>query len=340
MLINNNTLKTTRERVRNTLNFKKCADRLPMVEWVSWWKPTVERWRKEGLNPALNGDEINDEFGLDKIMFIGAWPVSEECPRPTVEGGSIVTDLASYEKIKKYLFTEKSIEQAVETAKNLKDYHEKGEAAVRFWMDGCFWFPRSLLGIEGHLFAFYDQAELLHRMNEDLTRFNIKVFERVSEVLIPEFVALAEDMSYNHGPMLSYELFKEFLLPYYRRLVEAIKPTGCKILVDSDGDVTEMISWILEAGIDGIYPHERQAGVDIVKIREQYPELIMMGGFDKMVMDKGEEAIRAEFERIFPVMKSGGFIPSVDHQTPPNVSLDDYRLYLKLFKEYCTKAVK
>jgi hypothetical protein len=33
-------------------------------------------------------------------------------------------------------------------------------------------------------------------------------------------------------------------------------------------------------------------------------------------------------------MKSGGFIPSVDHQTPPGVSLGQYRVYLGLLEEY------
>jgi uroporphyrinogen-III decarboxylase len=105
-------------------------------------------------------------------------------------------------------------------------------------------------------------------------------------------------------------------------------------MIDTDGDLTSMIPWLLETGADGIYPMERQAGVDINDIRRQYPKLLMLGGFDKMVMAKGEAAIRAEFERIMPVMKSGGFIPSVDHQTPPGVSLEDYRLYRRLFEEY------
>jgi len=39
----------------------------------------------------------------------------------------------------------------------------------------------------------------------------------------------------------------------------------------------------------------------------------------------GEAAIRAEFEWLVPLMKTGGFIPSVDHQTPPGVSLEQYR---------------
>jgi hypothetical protein len=44
--------------------------------------------------------------------------------------------------------------------------------------------------------------------------------------------------------------------------------------------------------------------------------------------------MRAEFERLKPLMKTGGFIPSVDHQTPPAVSLEEYRLYLRLLREY------
>ena len=44
--------------------------------------------------------------------------------------------------------------------------------------------------------------------------------------------------------------------------------------------------------------------------------------------------MRAEFERLVPLMKTGGFIPSVDHQTPPGVSLEQYRCYLRLLDEY------
>jgi hypothetical protein len=60
----------------------------------------------------------------------------------------------------------------------------------------------------------------------------------------------------------------------------------------------------------------------------------MIGHYDKMVMTRGEEAIHQEFERLLPLMRSGGFIPSVDHQTPPGVSLEQYRVYLRLLNEY------
>jgi hypothetical protein len=60
----------------------------------------------------------------------------------------------------------------------------------------------------------------------------------------------------------------------------------------------------------------------------------MIGHFDKMVMPRGETAMRAEFDRLTPLVRMGGFIPSVDHQTPPGVSLEQYRIYLRLLGEY------
>ena len=79
-------------------------------------------------------------------------------------------------------------------------------------------------------------------------------------------------------------------------------------------------------------PLERQAGVDGATLRHQFPTL-MIGHFNKMVMNQGEDAIAGEFERLVPLMQTGGFIPSVDHQTPPGVSLEQYRIYLRHLRD-------
>ena len=56
-------------------------------------------------------------------------------------------------------------------------------------------------------------------------------------------------------------------------------------------------------------------------------------------MPKGEKAMRQECERLLPVMRQGGFNPSVDHQTPPGVSLENCRIYLCLLREYAEKKL-
>jgi len=209
-----------------------------------------------------------------------------------------------------------------------------GEAVVWVTLEGHFWFPRTLMGFTKVSLAFYDQPELIHRINQDLTEFNLRIVSQVAQVCVPTLVTIAEDMSYNHGPMISERVFDEFIAPYYRRLVPRLKELGAMVLVDTDGDVTKMVPWLLREGIDGVLPLERQAGVEGMILRHCFPSLCMVGHYKKMVMNQGEAAIRDEFERLVPLMKSGRFIPSVDHQTPPGVSLDQYRSYLQCLHEY------
>jgi hypothetical protein len=175
-------------------------------------------------------------------------------------------------------------------------------------------------------------------MNTDLAEWVLKAFDEVCSICTPDFMTFAEDMSYNHGPMLSRELFDEFLAPYYRRVVPRLWEGGILPVIDSDGDVTEPAHWFEEAGLGGILPLERQAGVDIARLREEHPRMRFIGHFDKMVMHKGEAAIRAEFERLLPTAAKGGYLIGCDHQTPPQVSYEDYLLYVRLFREYAEEA--
>ena len=206
-----------------------------------------------------------------------------------------------------------------------------GEAVVWITLEGYFWFPRTLMGFTKISLAFYDQPELIHQINQDLTDFNLRILDQVEEVCVPTFATIAEDMSYNNGPMISERLSTSSL-----RLLPADHPAAAGedviTLVDTDGDVT-IGAVALAGGMRGASRwNVRPAWTG--GLAAAYPDVCLVGHFDKMVMDKGEEAIRQEFERLLPLMRSGGFIPSVDHQTPPHVTLDQYRLYRRLLDEY------
>jgi len=309
-----------------------------MIEWAHWWDKTHHRWQKEGLPADLTGEDLFDYFALDRLECIRICTLDKGCPHPAYHGAPIISDEESYLAIRPYLFTDNLIKNAVNQARELKQKHENGDIAIRIWVDGFFWFPRTLFGIENHLFAFYDEPDLMHRMNQDLTDFNLRAMDEILKVITPDMFGIAEDMSYNNGPMLSKDMYDEFVAPYYAKCIPLMKSKGIKVLVDTDGDVSPMIPWLVASEVDGIYPLERQANVDVVQIRKDYPNLILLGAYDKMVMSKDEAAMRAEFERLLPVMKTGGFIPSVDHQTPPEVSLENYRIYRKLYEEYCSNA--
>lgn len=328
-----------RERFVNTLNFKP-VDRLPVIEWAGWWDKTITRWKGEGLPAELVDElEIREYFGLDRHRQYWLGPRKPTFPEVKEYGKGLVSDMDSYLRLKEHLYPDP--EEAFDRGKveQWAAEQKQGQAVIWISLDGFFWFPRSVFGIEEHLYAFYDHPDVMHAMNQDLLNYNLRALDEFCRVCRPDFMTFAEDMSYNHGPMISKGIFDEFMAPYYRHLVPRLKEYGIIPFVDSDGNIGELLSWFTEVGINGSLPLERQAKVDIVQLRQAYPDLKMIGGYDKTVMNKGEAAMRAEFERILPVMRQGGYVPGVDHQTPPGVSLENYRGYLKLLNEYCRKAV-
>jgi len=322
---------TTRERCRAVLNFQP-FDRLPLLEWAPFWNLTLDRWHAEGLPQDV---DLNKHFGLEWYPrdWLGAG--SHLCPKPE-DGRPLISSMDDYERLLEYLYPWPRVNE--EISRKIGAMHERGEIALWFVVEGFFWHPRTLFGIEPHLYAFYDQPELMHRMNSDMADYQLRYIDEICKYSIPQFMTFAEDMSYNHGPMISKELFDEFMMPYYRRVVPTLNEYGIIPMVDSDGDVTELAHWLEEAGVEGILPLERQAGVDMARLRAEHPTMCFIGHYDKMVMSRGEEAMRAEFERLLPIAARGGFIISVDHQTPPEVSYENYQIYMRLFREYAAKA--
>lgn len=320
------------------MNFRP-VDRLPRIEWAGYWDKTTDRWHREGLDPAIQEAEtIREHLRLDPYSQFWMGAFSRDTPRPVHHGAGILKREADYDAVCKTLY--RIPDFSSDRAAKVRRENTEGNRVVWISLDGFFWHPRKLLGIEGHLFAFYDYPELMHRMNRDLAQQHLQLIDTFCEtVCVPQFMTFAEDMSYNHGPMVSKELFDEFLAPYYRQVVPALRDRGIRVLVDSDGDVMPLIPWLKDVGVEGILPLERMAGVDVARIRQDHPRWLMIGAYDKMVMKNGEAAQRGEFERLLPTMKSGGFIPSVDHQTPPDVSLENYRTYLRLLEEYSKVGV-
>jgi len=334
---------TNRERFVNTLNFKP-VDRMPLYEGSTWWNKTIHAWREEGLPKNLDKFGIFKYWGLDDHRQIHLLNCEMEIAEYQLEGEEdhvkiFIRDESDYEKILPALYPDDYLEDSgiADLLHDLKPAHDAGEFPIWFTTEGYFWFPRVLFGIQPHLYSFYEQPELYHRICNDLANYHMKLFDEFCSILVPDYIVMMEDMSYNNGPMISQDMYNEFVGAYYEKVLPAMKNRGVKVFVDTDGDFSMMIPWMQKSGIDGVTPLERQAGVDVNQIRLDHPDLLMLGGFDKMTMSRGEEAMREEFERLIPIMKSGGYILSVDHQTPPNVTMENYKIYRRLQDEYCGK---
>lgn len=205
---------------------------------------------------------------------------------------------------------------------------------VRLNLEGFFWAPRELLGITPHLLAFYDAPALLHSINEYVLKVYSTALMKVLDIVTPDLVYIMEDLSGKNGPMISGEMFDEFVGGYYRRLIPLLRARGVSnVFVDTDGDFNQIIPNFIAAGVDGFLPMDVNAGMDIVKVRERYPKLKFIGGYNKLCIAGGKEAIDREFARIMPVIRGGGYIVGADHQVAPSTSLENYRYYIARLRE-------
>lgn len=329
---------TASERFRKYLAGEP-VDRCPAMEWAPWWKLTLERWRGEGLPEELRTDgDIQEFFGLDRCLQLWVSYRTKETPKPPAHGQGIVEDEADWERVKDTLFP--PVETVITEAKleSFRAARDKGDAVSFLTVNGFFWYPREIFGIENHLYSFYDYPELYTEMCELYSDWLVELFRYAFSRFRFDFMSFAEDMSYNQGPMLSKTLFDEFLAPFYKKVIPVIHEYGVPVFIDSDGDITAAVDWYAEVGADGMFPLERKAGVDVSLYLDKQPKMAFLGHFDKMCMKDGAEAMREEFERILPSMMRGKVIVSVDHQTPPDVSIENYREYVKLLYEYCQRA--
>jgi uroporphyrinogen-III decarboxylase len=200
---------------------------------------------------------------------------------------------------------------------------------------GFFGSPRYLLGDEEVLVTFITQPNLIHAINDHLCNMWITIYDRILKDIKPDAVLIWEDMCYKNGPLISPKMVESFMIPYYKRLCGFLKENGVKIIhVDTDGDARKVIPLFLEGGATGIFPLEVIAGMDVQALRESFPNLQLIGGVDKMSLISGKDAIDVELEtKIKPTLKKGGFIPTVDHLVPPNVSWESFAYYRNRLNE-------
>jgi uroporphyrinogen decarboxylase len=198
---------------------------------------------------------------------------------------------------------------------------------------GLFSFLRRWMGTERACTLFYDDPSLAHDMLDFLTDYLIAVTRRALEETEIDFFNYFEDYAFKTGPLIGPNLFRPFFLPRYRRINDFLRAHGVRhIALDSDGNTEVLIPLLIEAGITFHWPLERAAGMDPLKVRQEYGhDLALGGGIDKRALARGRKSIEEELYRHVPqLLEDGGYIPTVDHSVPPDVSYGDFMYYLEL----------
>lgn len=235
--------------------------------------------------------------------------------------------------------TDGRLETQMPAIRSALEGQKKGHAVVQQTVGG-YMYLRSLMGPEDLLYMFYDDPKLIHDCMQTWFTLADTVIARHQEYISFDELFIGEDICYNHGSLISPEMMKEFLLPYYQQLYTNMKRrNGERTLhfqVDTDGFCEDVIPLYKSVGCDYMSPFEVAAHCDIVRVSQTYPDLLLSGGIDKRIIAEGGDALKRHLEAVVPVLrKRGGYIPTCDHGVPEEVSFENYMLYRELMDEYC-----
>lgn len=191
---------------------------------------------------------------------------------------------------------------------------------------------RDMLTFEGLAYAIYDYPDMV----EDMVETRCQLVELFLDQVLPhfqfDFASGWEDICFNHGPIVTLDFFKNVVTPRYKRISKKLKAYGIDLwYTDCDGDVRPILPYLMEGGINCLFPYEVNSCAHPGELLDEYgKDLRIMGGVDKMALGAGKEEIKKYLETLVPYVERGGYIPFCDHRCPPNVTPEDYLYYLDL----------
>lgn len=191
---------------------------------------------------------------------------------------------------------------------------------------------RDMLTFEGLAYACYDYPDMV----EDMVETMYRLVEFSLDQLLPHFdfdyASGWEDICFNKGPIVSVPFFRDVVMPRYKRIRKKLDQYGIDLwYTDCDGDVRTILPYLLEGGINCLFPYEVNSCAHPGELLDQYHgQLRIMGGVDKIQLGSGRDAILAYMKSLEKYVAAGGYIPFCDHRCPPNIPPHDYLYYLDL----------
>ncbi|MBN1676234.1 MAG: hypothetical protein JXR37_34640 [Kiritimatiellae bacterium] len=350
------TMMTTRERFQRVFDHKE-ADRVPIADGP--WRTTVERWRREGLPEGMSYVEY---FDLDHVASISVdnsprYPVKvlEETDAyivNTTKWGATNRNWKHAASTPEWIdYTVKSPDDWAKTRARIAptrdriNWQQLEQNYANWRRNGCWiqaglWFGfdithSRMVGTERLLIAMLEQPEWCIDMFKYLLDVDLTLFDMIWDAGYTfDCVVWPDDMGYKGTQFFSLQMYRDILKPVHKRAIDWAHAKGIKTHLHSCGNINPFVPELIEIGLDALNPLEVKAGMDPIRLKKTYGnDLVFKGGINAVLWNKPDK-IKAEMERVLPVMKEGGgYIFSSDHSIPDAVSFQDFTDIIALAKK-------
>lgn len=364
---------TSLERVKATFEGEK-PDRVGVVEY--YWGETIKRWKEQGMSeesPEYYFDHdivyffFDPRFGFEEKViseddeYKVIYTIDGETLKIPKDTSNVITksDVLGFPvdytvKSRADWETHKHLYRAGEWRlhstpplsgswfgyRDLDDYRRKYEKAVRKGKFKCLVFRepyeciREFMGTDTILLTMAEDPALIMEMfrhNLGITLEMIDLLETLGMKMDGYWVW--GDIAYNKGLFFSPDMYRRLLMPFHRELFGRL---GKYAIYHTDGNLSEALPLLVEAGIRGLNPVEIKAGNDFFAIVDEYGDrLVITGGIDVRVLCTNDRReIEREIETKIGYAKKKKYIYHSDHSIPYDVRLDSFKFVLDKVRQF------
>jgi len=289
-------------------------------------------WIPFGGYPGLEPDWIEpgvtyrDEWGVTYKIESVSWPDDAPIEFPVSSRGDLrrltVPDLTIPDR-------DRDIREAMEVG--------GGRIAILGGVRGPFSQAWYLMGPERLFLTFHDDPGLVGSLFAISNQYSLEAGRLQAKAGVDAFF-IFDDMGYKTAPFISLDHYRSLVLPHVAELIDGLCRTGRKVIFHSDGQINIFLDDLVEAGIAGIHPLQRTAGMDIRGIKAKYGQrLCIFGNIDASVTlpyGSQEEVEREVRECIRVAAPGGGYVLGSDHSLHEGIPVRNIKAMVAACREW------
>ncbi len=174
---------------------------------------------------------------------------------------------------------------------------------------------------------------------DDRGKFTLEMVKIITEHDVRALL-LWDDYGFKNGLLMSPRNYRTYVFPWLKQICELAHKEDCKVILHSDGDLSEIFEDIIKSGVDALHPIEPTTAnteYDIFKLHEKYSDqLTFIGNIAPTMLSIGTITEIEEYSKklIRELAPGGGYIFSSGHSINPAVTLDRWEAVLKVREKY------
>lgn len=184
-----------------------------------------------------------------------------------------------------------------------------------------------MMGYEAFCFAIRDNLSLLEAMFERVARLQHGAFERICGMDAVGGFWFLDDIAYTEGMFVAPKVLRQFVFPWYKRMVDMAHQSGKIAIFHSDGQLWQVLDDIIACGFDALHPIEPKA-MDIVEVRRRAQgQLSLIGNIDldyPLLTGTPEEVRASVREHIATLAPDGGYLLGSANSIPDWIPVENY----------------